>query len=67
MAFNPSPKVAAARDFANKFDKKMVIIFSVNDDLSIEYASYGANKNLCSTAKTIGDFLFKKVEEEYFE
>jgi hypothetical protein len=27
MAFNPSPKVAAVKDFANKFNKKQVIIF----------------------------------------
>ena len=54
MAFNPSPKVAVARDFAKKFNKKMVIIFST-DDKNLEYASYGETKSLCDEAKRLAD------------
>lgn len=60
MAFNTSPKVAIARDFAKKFNKKMVIIFSTDDD-NFEYASYGETKALCDEAKRLADAASEKI------
>ena len=60
MAFNPDPKVAAARNFGNKFNKDMVIILSLKGD-KLEYASYGTTKNLCSKAKKLADVAFGAI------
>lgn len=64
MTFNPSPKVAAARDFARRFKKPMVIIISFSAE-GFEYASYGENQKLCTQAKRIGDYLFDSIKK-YF-
>ena len=61
MAFNPSPKVACARDFANKFDQKMVIIFHIDGKGRIGYASYGETRALCDEAKNVADQLFDHI------
>ena len=65
MAFNPSPKVAAARDFAKKFGKEQVIIFSINTAGQLEYASYGETKALCSEAKKLGDIAFESIMDSF--
>ena len=65
MAWNPSPKVKIARDFSNKFNKKMVIIFSIDDENQLEYASYGRDKSLCDNAKQIADDLFNYMMKGY--
>tara|TARA_Y100001933_G_C19004953_1_gene566184 strand:+ start:3944 stop:4141 length:198 start_codon:yes stop_codon:yes gene_type:complete len=54
MAWNPSPKVKAARDIAGKFKKKMVIVIMVDEE-KLEYASYGETKELCNEAKKVAD------------
>lgn len=64
MAWNPDPKVAAARDFGKKFGKDIVILISLNGDL-LEYASWGANKKLCTEAATLADIAFEKLMEQY--
>jgi len=61
MAWNPSPKVAVARDFAKKFDKQQVVILSVTKDGILEYASYGKTKRLCNKAKKLADIAFEAV------
>jgi len=61
MAWNPSPKVAVARDFAKKFDKQQVIILSVTKDGILEYASYGDTKKLYNEAKKLADIAFEAV------
>ena len=61
MAWNPSPEVAAARDFGKKFDKKMVVIFHVNGKGEIGYASYGETKELCGAARQLADRIFDFV------
>lgn len=64
MAFNPSPKVAAARDFADKFDKKITIILSVDADQRLESVSYGQNRRLCAAAKKMSDLIFDELNRE---
>lgn len=61
MAWNPSPKVAAARDFGKEFGKDMVIILSVDQEGRLEYASYGKDKFLCNRARMLADKAFSAI------
>ncbi len=65
MAFNPSPKVAAARDFAKRFGKSHVIILSIGDDTdggeTLEYASYGRTPKECKEAEGLADALYNRL------
>lgn len=63
MAFNPSPKVAAARDFGRKFKAKQVIILFVTEDNKFGYASYGKTKNLCHETRRLADAAYEAVSE----
>ena len=66
MAWNPDPKVAAAREFGRKFGKDVVVILSMNTAQgTIEYASYGETKGLCSTARKLADVAFEAVRREW--
>jgi len=90
MAWNPDPKVAAAREFGRKFGKDVVVIlrsFSAPCNITvfgrkfgkdvvvilsmntakgtIEYASYGETKGLCSTARKLADVAFEAVMREW--
>jgi len=61
MAWNPSPEVAAARDFGNKFNAKQVIILYITETPqgdAIAYASYGKTRKLCDGAVPIADAAF---------
>ena len=62
MAFNPSPKVAEARDLATKYRKTKVIIFMIDDDAgTMEYASFGKDKAMCSDAGKLADVAYKAI------
>jgi len=62
MAFNPEPKVAAARDFAEKFDAPQVIIFyTTPDGRLLGYASYGKTRALCAGAQRKADIGFNAI------
>lgn len=63
MAFNPSPKVAMARNYADKFGKQQVIILAIDDNETLEYASYGKNKALCRNAETMADIAYNALME----
>lgn len=71
MAFNPSPKVAVAREVAAKFDAQQVVILYVTETpaghRSLCYASFGRTKRLCDEAKVLADTayaaLFDKLSE----
>jgi len=66
MAWNPSPKVAAARDIANKFGQEKVIIVMINETTGkFEVVSYGETKAKCSQADALGKYLHSKVIEFY--
>jgi hypothetical protein len=69
MAFNPSPKVAAARDIGNKFHKPMVIVIMLDPNAgTMEYASYGQTAKLCGEAEKLADVayeaIYKHLEKE---
>jgi len=62
MAWNPSPEVAAARDFASRFGGEQVIILHLDRTSGrIGYASYGKSKRLCDDAKTLADVALEAV------
>lgn len=64
MAWNPSSKVAAARDIGQKFKKDQVIIIMIDnkqDPAEAEYISYGKSKLLCKDAKILADLIFDKI------
>ena len=65
MAWNPSPKVAAARDYAKKFGKQQVIILAIDKEDKLDYASYGETKPLCSMAKILADIAFDAIMDHY--
>ena len=62
MSFNPSPKVAAARDIGQRFGKDQVIVLMIDSKLgTLEYASYGKTKELCADAKVLADIAFNAL------
>jgi len=67
MAWNPSSKVAVARDFGKTFNKEIVIILSINDKGELEYASYGTTKDLCGEAERLADAAFDAVMKKWVE
>ncbi len=68
MAFNPSPKVAAARDMAEKFDKRAVIVLMIGMDndggTTLEYASYGKTKDECDFTKVLAGRAYEHLAED---
>lgn len=63
MAWNPSPEVAAARDFGKRFNYNKVYIIAVNEDTSrFEVVSYGSTKQECDEAKKCADLLFEGIQ-----
>ena len=58
MAWNPTPEVAAAREFARKFGADRVVILYTTAAGPMGYASYGETKALCADAKRLGDELY---------
>ena len=67
MSWSPSGKVADCRDIAEKWgDKDQVIIIALDRRLeTINMATYGRTKQLCSDAKRLGDAAYKAVCDAY--
>jgi hypothetical protein len=64
MAWNPSPKVALARDYGKKFNRDKVIIIAVNEASGqFEVISYGETKKKCGEARIIADNIFEMVKD----
>ena len=62
MAWNPSPKVAAARDIGKKFNFDQVIIIGINNDRDqMEAITYGSTKSSCAQAKGYGNVAYDAV------
>jgi len=59
MAWNPTPKVAAARDFGNKFGKDKVVIISIDYKAgTLEVTTYGRTKEMCGEAEKLGKAIY---------
>ena len=64
MAWNPSPEVAAARDFGKRFGATRVVIFYTLPDGRVGYASYGKTRALCTSAYHLAETTFSAFEAE---
>lgn len=69
MAWNPTPEVAVARDSAKRLGDlaghqvtRCVVVYEL-DDGRIGYASYGATKNLCNSARAWADEMLQWSED----
>jgi len=72
MAWNPSPKVKAARGYGDQYGKDTVIILGVDTLRStMEVVTYGRTMTLCARAQQLGDIaydaIYKFLEEENAE
>lgn len=68
MAFNPSAKVAAARDIGRKFGFDQVIIIGINNKKNImASASYGETKTSCDECEGLADAAYDAVFEKIDE
>ena len=66
MAWNPSPKVAAARDIGNRFNKEQVIVLMIDLKAgTLELATYGKTKELCKSAGELGDAAYASVMAKF--
>lgn len=63
MAWNPSPKVADCREIARKWgNKDQVIVLAVDRKAgTLEMATYGETKALCSEARRLGNAAYAAV------
>lgn len=57
MAWNPSPKVAAARDIGQRLGRDIVVVLTIHDG-QLEAISYGRTRALCAEAKVWADRAF---------
>lgn len=57
MAWNPSLKVADARDLGKKHNKTTVIIFMIDEE-TLEYVSWGKDRLHCDWAKELADIAY---------
>ena len=66
MAWNPSPKVAFARDYGKKFGADQVIIIAIdNRRETMEAVSFGETKSSCAEAKRFANAAYNAVYEEF--
>ena len=64
MAWNPSPRVVAARDAARKLDADGVVVVYLNTKKgTLGMASYGATRRLCRELGSMGDKLFETARD----
>jgi hypothetical protein len=64
MAWNPSPKVAALRDMAAKFQWEQIVVLAVRKDHRLEGVSYGRTPALCDATKEFMDVAFEAIERQ---
>lgn len=63
MAWNPSPKVATAREFGIRFKYDKVIIIGVNEsDGKFEVVSYGETKRKCAEAEITAGHIYELIK-----
>lgn len=64
MAWNPEPSIAHLRDFGKKFDRPVVVTFSLDSDGNrFHIDTYGKTRQLCKLAGEFGSEIAKAVKE----
>ena len=67
MPWNPSPEVAVARDFGNKFGADRVVVVYTTPEGKMGYASYGKTTALCAETKKLADAIFARAQKWFEE
>ncbi len=68
MAWNPSPKVARARDIAKSTGSDQVVLLLISRKKgTIEMATYGETRGLCADARKLGDAAYDAVYRAIWE
>lgn len=63
MAWNPSPKIAAAREIGRQWRADIVVVLAFNTRTrTVEAVSYGESKLLCEVGKDIANQVVDKIE-----
>ncbi len=66
MAWNPSPKVAEARDIAQRHGMDKVIIVMIDEAAGgFDVVSYGKTKAMCRQADGLGKHLHRQTIAHY--
>jgi hypothetical protein len=66
MAWNPSPKVADARELARKHGANKVIVLLVDERRgTLESISYGEDRRQCAEAKRLADAAYDAVMDQF--
>jgi len=62
--WNPSPEIAAAREYDKKFDRPVVVVFSLEKcGNRFSVTTYGRSKALCTLAAEFGDQIAQAVKD----
>ncbi len=62
MAWNPSPDVAALREFAAKFNRPIVVTLSIEPDgQRFHVTTFGKTQKLCKLAASFGEQIAKRI------
>lgn len=62
MAWNPTPEIASLRDFGEKFDRPVVVTFSLDPDGEhFHVTTYGKTRKLCKLAGSFGAQIAEAV------
>lgn len=65
MAWNPSPKVADARNLARRHGADRVVIVLLSDKTgTMETISYGETRLLCAQAQHLSDVAYDAIYNE---
>jgi len=64
MAWDSDPEVAAMREYGSKFDRPVVVAFSIKPDGNgFKIVTYGASNKLCKLAASFGDKIAAAIED----
>ena len=64
MAWDSDQEVAALRDYGEKFNRPVVVAFSIEADGSrFRTVTYGASIELCKLAASFGDKIAAAIED----
>lgn len=67
MAWNPTPEVAATRDFGEKFGADRVIVIYTTPQGKLGYASWGETRALCANTKRLAEVAYDAVYDAIAE
>lgn len=68
MAWNPTPEVAALRDYAKRFGGEYIVLIHINErEEKMGVVTYGETREKCGRAKKLGDVAYNAVYKDIEE